>query len=283
VAGSISGAFTSASGAATTGQVAGGLGAYGGFQSPDIVANLRLDQAWGSAQVMAAGHQVNAEYYGTTPGTGGPSDKWGFVVGAGLKLNAPMLGHGDYFQAQVNYTEGALRYVFMTPDSNWAKVQGATQGYGVLTDAVYGGAAGTTGTGLDLTTGWGVNAAYDHGWNAQWKTSLYGGYAAVSYNTEANAILCSAAGNGNGLAGNAAVATAGCNNNWSTYWIGSRTQWNVTKNLYLAVDLMYSKLHSATTSDGLIHGYALTNSGATTVGDVDNWAARVRLHRDFYP
>ena len=46
---------------------------------------------------------------------GHPDDKFGWVVGAGIKLNAPMIGQGDYFQAQVNYTEGALRYVFQTP------------------------------------------------------------------------------------------------------------------------------------------------------------------------
>ena len=37
---------------------------YGGFQAPDLVANLRVDQAWGSAQIMGALHQVNATYYG---------------------------------------------------------------------------------------------------------------------------------------------------------------------------------------------------------------------------
>ena len=36
---------------------------YGGFQAPDVVANLRLDQAWGSAQIMGALHDVNATYY----------------------------------------------------------------------------------------------------------------------------------------------------------------------------------------------------------------------------
>ena len=38
----------------------GGAGRYGGFQAPDIVANLRIDQAWGSAQIMGALHDVNA-------------------------------------------------------------------------------------------------------------------------------------------------------------------------------------------------------------------------------
>ncbi len=35
-----------------------------------------------------------------------------------------MIGQGDYFQAQVNYTEGALKYIFQTPNSNWGKSDG---------------------------------------------------------------------------------------------------------------------------------------------------------------
>ena len=44
----------------------------------------------------------------------------GWSVGAGIKLNAPMIGQGDYFQAQVNYTQGALRYIFQTTQPSWA-------------------------------------------------------------------------------------------------------------------------------------------------------------------
>src|SRR5262245_12177903 len=80
-------------------------GAYGGFQAPDIVANVRVDQTWGSAQIMGALHQVNANYYPSTiatfvPANGHPDDKLGFAIGAGIRLNAPMIGQGDYLQAQ---------------------------------------------------------------------------------------------------------------------------------------------------------------------------------------
>ena len=58
-------------GTAATSLIEGGLNGgvtsgqgYGGWQVPDIVANLRVDQAWGNAQVMGALHQVNAPYYG---------------------------------------------------------------------------------------------------------------------------------------------------------------------------------------------------------------------------
>ncbi len=267
-------------------------GAYGGFQAPDAVGNLRVDQNWGSAQLMAVLHEVNMTYYGnglggtaSIPGTGHASDMLGWALGAGIKLNTPMIGQGDYLQAQVNYTEGALRYVFQTPNSNWGKFDGENIGFGVLTDSVVGGSlsAGTA-TDHELTTAWNVNAAYEHFWNPRWRTSLYGGYAAVSYNSNANAIVCSGLGSGNGsVVGTAAVATPGCDMNWQTWWLGSRTQWNVTKDFYLGVDVMYAKLNSASTFDGL--ATPQITGGATTpnVRDVDNWQFRFRAHRDFYP
>ena len=45
-------------------------------------------------------------------------------------------------------------------------------GLALMNDAVYGGNLSATGnaTGLELTTGWNVNAAYEH-WNPRWRTS----------------------------------------------------------------------------------------------------------------
>ena len=256
-------------------------GAYGGFQWPDIVANLRVDQAWGSAQIMGALHNVNATYYGnsTCVTCGHPDDEIGFAVGGGLKLMAPMIGQGDYFQTQVNYSQGAVRYVFQTPNTNWGKVEGAFQGWGVLSDAVYNGFASTDPfrTDLELTTAWGVNAAYEHFWNPRWKTSIYGGYAAVSYNDLANGIVC---GFGSNVNPGAVAAAAGCDNDWQTWWVGSRTQWNVTKEFYMGLDVMYAKIHSAT--DRTFATGAETFQGFL-VDDVDNIQVRFRVHRDFYP
>jgi Porin subfamily len=270
-------------------------GSQGGFQVPDIVGNLRVDQAWGSAQVMGAPHQVNSLYYSSgvfnpggtlssgTPGSGHPDDKWGFAIGAGLRLNAPMIGQGDYLQAQVNYTQGALRYIFHTPDSNWGKVAGRNEGFGELNDAIYGGTAiDGAATGLELTSAWSVNAAYEHFWNPQWRTSLYGGYAGVNYSSNSNAMLCHVEGAGSG-GGATAVASAGCDNDWSTWWIRSRTQWNVTKDFYMGFDALYSKLLSASLPGETIPNSNISIGNATNVSDVGNWQFRFRVHRDFYP
>ncbi len=56
--GTVSGGSFTAAGSTIT-----SFGCYGGWQVPDIVANLRVDQAWGSAQIAGALHQVNATYY----------------------------------------------------------------------------------------------------------------------------------------------------------------------------------------------------------------------------
>ncbi len=259
---------------------------YGGFQAPDVVANLRVDQAWGSAQVMGALHQVNGLYYSLNGILAHPDDELGFAVGAGIKLNAPMIGQGDYLQAQVNYTEGALKYIFQTPTSNWSKQDGSELGLGFLSDGIFGGTVvGVNTTPVELTTAWGVNAAYEHFWNPRWRTSLYGGYAAVSYNDRANAIMCSFAGSANGTGfgtGNGAVALPGCNMDWQTWWIGSRTQWNVTKDFYMGVDVLYSKLQTSDINPGTLALSSFLPAGVTTA-DVDNWMFRFRVHRDFYP
>jgi hypothetical protein len=269
---------------------------YGSFESPDIVGNLRVDQAWGSAQIMAAAHQDRTTYYASTGanflGAGHPGDKWGFAIGAGIKLNAPMIGHGDYFQAQFNYSQGALGYIF-SPQiqmTNYYMRHGDTAGYGILSDAVFGGAIGTgNATGLNLTTGWGVNASFEHHWNPQWQTSIYGGYAEVNYNQQANAILCGLIGGGNATGvGSTAVATAGCNQDWSFWHVGSRTQWNITKDFYMGVDVMYAGINSASTFDGIVppaqNMTGVTGNGvANFIGDQDALSVEFRVHKNFYP
>ena len=40
----------------------GGSNAYAGIHVPDIVGNLRVDQAWGLFQISAAAHEVSGSY-----------------------------------------------------------------------------------------------------------------------------------------------------------------------------------------------------------------------------
>jgi hypothetical protein len=254
-------------------------GTYMGHDYPDVVANLRIDQAWGSAQVMGAMHQVNGLYYGgAAPASGHPGDKWGYAVGAGIKLNAPMIGRGDYFQAEVDYTKGASRYSNMTATTwDYSMWQGSTIGFGFNSDAVYGGAVGAGATSLELTETWAVNAAYTHFWTPAWKSTLWGSYMAVRYNSSANNMMCSGGGT-------TAAAAAGCDMDWNVWGIGLRTEWAATKNLSIGLEVLYANLDSAAVGAGAI-AVALPagKTAATAVDDMDTWAVRFRVNRNFYP
>src|SRR6202035_239582 len=99
----------------------------GGWTMPDVVGALRIDQAWGYAQIGAALHDVRAGYYtalntgnpaapGCIAGTnctgfGHPSDKMGWAVTGGFTLNDVLGLKGDQFGIQVAYAQGATGYV----------------------------------------------------------------------------------------------------------------------------------------------------------------------------
>jgi hypothetical protein len=272
---------------ATTGATNG----YGGWQWPDVVANLRVDQAWGSAQVMGAIHDVNATYYGATPITGHPSDQVGFAVGVGLKINTPFISQGDYFMGEANYANGAGKYIWNATTMGTMDAQnGTTLGFGFGSDCVYGGtiAAGTA-TSCQLTTAWGFDVAYEHYWSPQVHQSIVGAYVQDQYNGLANAMLCSGEGGGNGVgSGITAVATPGCGNNWSLWAVGSRLQWDITKTFYVSTDVVYDQLQTAALVGGVqTAAIALAGSGSIAgvsgLGNQSNWLFSVRMHKDFYP
>jgi hypothetical protein len=81
---------------------------------------------------------------------------------------------------------------------------------------------------------------------------------------------------------------SGCNPNWSACNIGSRSQWNITKDLYVGVDVIYIKLNSATNNSGplapqVVGGGKCSNCDPYTVSDQDAFAATWRIHRDIVP
>jgi hypothetical protein len=80
------------------------------------------------------------------------------------------------------------------------------------------------------------------------------------------------------------VAAAGCNNNFSVFQIGSRTQWNIDSSTYLGVDVAYLGLKTA--DSGLIATAGLGAQVAgvpRTISDQHAWIGQFRIHRNFYP
>lgn len=235
-------------GITSTGVIAVPGTTYGRQEMPDVVANLRIDQAWGSAQIMGAVHQVITS-------AGGPSSEVGWAVGGGLKINLPMIGRGDYIIGQATYGKGAMDYVGYGLGTGFTGIcNGAVCGVGPVWDAV------VVGGGLELTEGWSVTAGFEHFWvPGRWKTSLHGSYGELDYNDAASAVIIAAAPG----------ATAGSQADWSYWQVGSRTVWTPVTNLDLSVEVMYQGLNTAW-------------AGAT-FEDKTWWSGMFRVQRNFYP
>lgn len=75
---------------------------YTGQEYPDVVANIRIDQGWGAAQIMGVLHDVHND-------SDFDESELGWAVGAGLSLTVP--GIGAAFNMQAGYAEGALGYI----------------------------------------------------------------------------------------------------------------------------------------------------------------------------
>jgi len=228
---------------------------YGNQQVPDIVGNLRVDQAWGSAQVMAAYHQVRG-INTVTPGFNfipTESSKSAFAVGGGLKLNTPYFGAKDYVLAQANYSEGVLSYVGQGINGGFALTNenGTLASIGPGFDAVVTNANGD----MSLTKAWSFTGGFEHFWSPEWKTSLYGSYGALKYDDAASAVLRGTA--------------TGPSADWNYSQIGSRTVWTPVANLDLSVEVMYNNLNTAFATGG--------------IEDRNWWSGIFRVQRNFYP
>jgi hypothetical protein len=263
--------------------------AMNGFRMPDIIANFRVDQAWGFAGVSAALHDASGAYYGTanSVNNGHPADAVGWAVAAGFQLNLP---GGDAFGFNACYTEGAPG--FCTNESAYQNYNASTSvGVGWINDGVF-----DTGTKVELTKAWSALAYYQHIWNPRWRTSWFGGYVQIDYNQNATDIINShlpgAAGTRpcgvpvGGAVWPPLTITAGngnsCNPDWSFYEIGTRTQFNPVPQLDIGLEVLYTHVNTAYKGNAV---YPVNGSrpAVTLIDDQNVWSAMVRWQRNFYP
>src|SRR5262245_28315319 len=255
--------------------------ANNGMRMPDIVLQLRVDQAWGYAAVAGALHDLAGGYYNlagvNNVAAGHPPDKKGWAVNAGALFKLP---GGDAFGIGAQYSQGASGYGSALGQV-WSILKpGTSAGWAFQYDGVF-----TTGGEIELTRVWNVIAFYEHIWNARWKTSIYGGYVETDYNAAATRLINPVAvcgGVGAGFAGVVPLAGNSCNPDFSFYQIGTRTQFNPHPNLDIGLEILYTKLNTA------YRGAATVVPGAPqqTVFALDNqevWSTFFRWQRNFYP
>jgi hypothetical protein len=245
----------------------GGSNAYAGVHSPDVVGNIRVDQAWGLFQLSAAAHEVSGSYNilnavgapagavgvaGAAPTSlseisGHPETKWGGSVMAALQIRNIPTGQSDDIKMDVSYSKGTTKSVISTDSASpsFAMFGGTSRagayqsvGFGATTDAVYLPTANGGDGRLHLTEAYGVRGAFNHNWNVYWSSSLFGSYSAVRYDGTAKASICA----NFTTPAKAVSADYSCNPDFNVSQLGFITRWTPVKNLTFSAEVMWFHL-----------------------------------------
>jgi porin-like protein len=229
-----------------------------GDHVPDVVGNLRLDQAWGSLHVAAAAHEVHGTYYTATDSEfGHPGSTYGYAVTGAFELKNLPTGAGDSLKAEAGFAHGAAKYVFGgTIDTAGAGrfaaasgTDGGTMAFGYVLDGVYSGlgTAASPGSSISLSNAWEVTAFYEHYWNPAWRTSVFGNYSSIDYGSTGSAALIANLSTIGGIGPTTGhfVATPGTNGGsmkFATAQVGTKTSWTPVKDLTFSAEFIYSRL-----------------------------------------
>ena len=263
--------------------------AYQASSAPDVVGNIRLDQAWGLLQFSAAAHQVTGYYYGNgatgtaatyTMASGHAGDKWGFAVTGALQLKNLPTGPGDDIKISATYTEGALRYVLgqsgATPRNFSVFDGGAGTFAGVpVADGVFG----APGSGIELTKAYGINGAFNHNWNRNWSSSIFGSWSHVDYNGTATSMLCT------GTSYGSRTIAGVCNPDFNISQLGLSTTWKPVKDLAFIAEATWVHIDQnntgATSANQSGFGARRLATGNYAFGDQDAYSGILRVQRNF--
>ena len=254
------GSANNAAGFGAISPIGAGVNSYAGTRAPDVVGNVRVDQAWGFFQLSGILHEVSGSYNILANGTGAPTNaselsghpdaKWGGAVMAALQIKNLPTGAGDDFKIDATYAKGDTKAVIGStgPSPSFAMFGGTGRagayqsiGFGQTSDAVFtpnGTFAGVTTGDLKLVDAYGMRAAFTHNWDPMWSSTLFGSYSAVRYNgnaldvTTAKGQWCS---NYNGS--KAVSADYTCNPDYNVGQIAMVTRWTPVRNLTFAAEV----------------------------------------------
>jgi hypothetical protein len=279
---------------------------------PDLAGNVRVDQAWGSAQIMAALHNASAGYYSNFPGLfafqpgvaanaavppgllpgnqvfGHPGEAWGYAVGIGAKFVNFLLPR-DTIEGQVSFCHGAQFYcVTSLYGQQFVYGSGNTVSMGYNADGTF-----VNGSQIELTNGFNWALGYQHYWNPQWRTAVVGGQSFTWYDSAAQGMLCGTVGGavppgnavvGAGLNGLFLTNPTACNPNSSQTSVSTRTAWNPHPFLEIGLDLIWYHLNSANAGSTIaLQANGARPSGLYTVANLDAYAMVLRFQKNILP
>lgn len=239
-----------------------GTSVIAGQDHPDIVASLRVDQGWGSAQLSGALTQraVILNQPGVVNTT---TDDYGFAIQGGVKINLPMLAAGDVLFLQGAYADGALGYL------GWGGQFGSGRILSTVTPLLVGdisvNALGNTNT----ATGFSLVAVLRHFWTPQLRSEFFGSYSELDL--------------GYTLVNQGGTGLVAAPLDPKEIIVGANLIWSPVSGLDIGVEVLYTRTELRQPVLAAANGGVRTAlaAGGRLVKDDDAGAIRFRIQRDF--
>jgi hypothetical protein len=215
---------------------------FAGTRVPDVVANIKYEGTWGTAQLSGAVHQLNS--LNLITGLGGVGEfadtEYGFAVAGHVGVNLPMIAPGDALWVSATYANGALAY--LSGGNAPANLDPFTRvGPNLFLADAYIGADGD----VERGEGWAVAGGFRHFWAANLQSSIFGSYLTTEYGADAPFT------------------------DFREWRIGAQTVWTPVAGLNLGLEVIYANAELR----GLIP--------VGVEDEDDSFEGRIRIQRDF--
>ena len=219
--------------------------------APQVNANIRVDQSWGALQLMGAYADVSMN----TATDGYDNNKGVYAIGAGLKVNLPMLAKGDALYLTANYANGMTEYT-----TGWTSFKSSSYSREVGGYTMNHPSLVAETTGLETVKSWNIAALFEHYWTPQYRSNLWATYGQLDAPTGTKA----RAWNGTTGFGDATV--------WN---VGTNFAWLPTRGMEIGVELIYSRVNQDVRS-------SIVSGNSTVFSKSDsNVSGRLRVERNF--
>jgi hypothetical protein len=223
---------------------------------PQVNANVRIDQSWGALQLMGAYADVSVN---TATDTYDKS-KGVYAIGAGAKINLPMLAKGDALYLTAAYANGMTEYT-----TNWTSFKSSAYSRDVNGYTMNHPSLVAETTGLETVKSWAVAALFEHYWAPQYRSVLFGSYGQL----DAPAAAKTRVWNGTTGFGDA-----------TTWNVGTNFAWLPTKGFEIGVEVIYARVNQD------VRGYTAASTALGPVTAVSsksdsNVTGRLRVERTF--
>lgn len=221
--------------------------AYSYNNLPQIVANIAIEQNWGAFQVMGAA----AKAVGVNTTATYDTDKTVWAVGAGAKINLPMLAAGDVLYLNAAYANGMTEYT-----TNWTSFKSSDVKRNVGGFVTNHPSYVYTATGIETLKSWVVAGVFTHYWAPSIRHSFLGSYGRIEGSNATKAVT---------------FGTTGAFGDATVWNVGTQLAWLPVRNFEIGIEALYARV-----SQDIRRSTVLV-----TKEKEGNWTGRMRVERTF--